>query len=153
MTFRNSVGMLQDAFSLYNASIAEMTHIEGAALSLSLEPLVPLLAQKSKERGGNVMGVHPPPEGAILALLSLTFAHAADYAEMDRVSQKLLDGITGAAEKRGALEEFVDMNHAKGSQDVLRSYGADNFAFLQATARAYDPSGVFQRLMPGGFKL
>jgi hypothetical protein len=36
---------------------------------------------------------------------------------------------------------------------VIEGYGAANVAFLRDVSRKYDPLGVFQKLVPGGFKL
>lgn len=111
------------------------------------------MSAKSKAKGGDVLGVNPPSQGVVLTLLSLTFANAADYAAMDKVANTLLSDIISSAKTHGATNSYIDMNHAKGSQKVLQSYGSGNYGFLQTTAKKYDPSGVFQKLMPGGFKL
>ena len=53
----------------------------------------------------------------------------------------------------GLLHEFEYLNYADSSQDPIASYGADNVERLRATSRKYDPHGVFQKQVPGGFKL
>ncbi|KAK8127344.1 oxidoreductase- FAD-binding [Apiospora sp. TS-2023a] len=154
MSFKNNAQVISDVWSVFNATIPSLSAIDGVSFSLSLEPMMPAMAATSKAKGGNVMGLdNMPAEGIVVTLLSLTFNKAADYPAMDRLSEKLLMDLQGAAQKRGAAFPFVEMNHAKGSQDVLRSYGDASHDFLKATARKYDPAGVFQRLMPGGFKL
>lgn len=45
------------------------------------------------------------------------------------------------------------MNYAYPTQDVIGSYGAENVEFLRRVSRKYDPAQVFQRLVPGGYKL
>lgn len=57
------------------------------------------------------------------------------------------------AAKAGGLRRFKYLNYADPNQDVLGSYGEENLAFLRATSRKYDPHGVFQKKVPGGFKL
>ena len=44
-------------------------------------------------------------------------------------------------------------NYAGVGQEVLRSYGAASNTFMQRVRTRYDPTGVFARLVPGGFKL
>lgn len=39
------------------------------------------------------------------------------------------------------------------NQAAIESYGSENVARLSKIATAYDPFGVFQRLVPGGQKL
>ena len=49
--------------------------------------------------------------------------------------------------------EFICLNYADGSQDVFGSYGKENVRKMKDAAAKYDPSGVFQDLCSGGFKL
>ena len=48
---------------------------------------------------------------------------------------------------------FLYSNYALPSQDPIASYGEENKAILRIVAHKYDPQLVFQRLVPGGFKL
>ncbi|KAL1981320.1 hypothetical protein VTN96DRAFT_2813 [Rasamsonia emersonii] len=52
-----------------------------------------------------------------------------------------------------ADNEFIYLDYSDKWQNPLRSYGAKNLAFLRKVAEKYDPSGVFQRLVPGRFKV
>ena len=45
------------------------------------------------------------------------------------------------------------MNYAYPTQDVIGSYGDENVDFLRKVSRKYDPAQVFQKLVPGGYKL
>ena len=45
------------------------------------------------------------------------------------------------------------LTYSGAGQEAIASYGADNVAKLRKIAKAYDPTGVFQRLVPGGQKL
>ena len=53
----------------------------------------------------------------------------------------------------GQLQRFQYLNYAAAYQHPLESYGADKLRFLRDVSRRYDPKGVFQRQVPGGFKL
>lgn len=48
---------------------------------------------------------------------------------------------------------FLYLNYCDGSQDPLGSYGAENIRKMKDAAAKYDPTGVFQRKVPGGFKI
>ncbi|TGJ77603.1 hypothetical protein E0Z10_g10666 [Xylaria hypoxylon] len=152
-TFTNNVQQLKDVWSIHNKSIASIVDIADISWSLTLEPLTASLAAASAARGGNVMNVEVPPEGLILTLGSFSFSSACNYSYMNKEVDKLLKDIEHAAKKNGVYNPFIGLNHAKGSQDVMKSYGADSYAFLKQTAKKYDPDQVFQKLMPGGFKL
>lgn len=51
------------------------------------------------------------------------------------------------------LRKFEYLNYAGPHQSPLASYGADNLNFLRQISKKYDPTGVFQSKVPGGFKL
>ncbi|KAI1308110.1 hypothetical protein F5Y03DRAFT_405311 [Xylaria venustula] len=72
---------------------------------------------------------------------------------MNQQVDKLLEEIEAVAKANGVYDPYLDQNHAKGSQEVMKSYGKENYAFLKETAQKYDPTGLFRKLIPGGFKL
>ena len=61
--------------------------------------------------------------------------------------------IDGYAAERDLKRDLVYLNYAGRNQDPLGSYGADELAQLRRVAAKYDSRGVFQRRVPGGFKL
>lgn len=152
--FVNKPAMLKALWDVYNASTAAVSGVTGIQWSLSLEPIVPAIAAQTRAKGGNVMGLDSvPSEGLILSELTASFQSAADHATVVAASESLLAEIFRVARATGAYHPYVDMNHASAAQDPIASYGSENEKFLQATAAKYDPWGVFQRLMPGGFKV
>jgi hypothetical protein len=58
-----------------------------------------------------------------------------------------------AAQTLGVDDPYLYLNYAASWQDPINSYGPASVANLQAVSRKYDPSGVFQKQVPGGFKL
>lgn len=89
----------------------------------------------------------------VMSVITAAYANAAD----DDVVQKYLREITNRHENilrsKGLYLPFKYLNYADISQDPLGSYGRDNKARLQAVSRKYDPTGLFQTGVPGGFKL
>lgn len=67
--------------------------------------------------------------------------------------QELIDTIEKEAKKRKLWRAWKYMNYAFEGQDVLTGYGEENLKFINAVSKEYDPDGVFQKLVPGGFKL
>jgi hypothetical protein len=72
---------------------------------------------------------------------------------VEKTAQKMGKDVAEIARSMGLLHEFQYINYADPSQDPIGSYGEDNVEFLSETSRKYDPKGVFQRQVPGGFKL
>ena len=58
-----------------------------------------------------------------------------------------------AAREMGLLHDFVYLNYANQVQNPIATYGAENVERLKEAAERYDSRGVFQRQVPGGFKL
>lgn len=48
---------------------------------------------------------------------------------------------------------FEFANYAASFQDVMGSYGPESLKFLQQVSRKYDPKGLFQKAVKGGYKL
>jgi len=57
------------------------------------------------------------------------------------------------AEQLGLDHRYIFQNHAWEEEDVFRGYGEVNRRRLREVWKSVDPEGVFQRLMPGFFKL
>ena len=53
----------------------------------------------------------------------------------------------------GTARDYIYLNYAYPKQDPIRTYGAENVRLLKNAAAKYDPKGVFQKLVPGGFKV
>lgn len=49
--------------------------------------------------------------------------------------------------------KFRYLNYSDISQDPLSTYGENNIKQMQEVAVKYDPNGIYQRLVPGGFKI
>lgn len=49
--------------------------------------------------------------------------------------------------------DFRYLNYSDISQDPLRTYGESSVKKMQEVAFKYDPTGIFQTRVPGGFKI
>lgn len=65
----------------------------------------------------------------------------------------MINQIEQASKSSGNYVEYTFMNDASWDQDVIKHYGAKNVRRMKNVQRAYDPDLVFQKLVPGGFKL
>lgn len=67
--------------------------------------------------------------------------------------KQTIEEIEAYAKELDADVPFRYLNYCDGSQDPLRSYGEENVRKMKAAATKYDPTGVFQTRVPGGFKI
>ena len=51
------------------------------------------------------------------------------------------------------MKEFQYINYAFQDQDPLGRYGPTALGKIKAASKKYDPGQVFQKLVPGGWKL
>lgn len=64
-----------------------------------------------------------------------------------------LDHIEQATKEIGMYEPFKYLGDAMYGQKVIESYGKENVQRMKQIQRKYDPQGVWDRVLPGGFKL
>ncbi|PWY85006.1 FAD-binding domain-containing protein [Aspergillus heteromorphus CBS 117.55] len=120
---------------------------------LVVQPWVPLFWKNSQARGGNVLGLERFDQN----MINIDWS----YFWNDKADDGLFDDIVGSAQvemdeyakSTGAYNEFIYLHYAGRTQNPLRGYGRDNVEFMRQVSRKYDPQGVFQRLVPGGFKI
>jgi FAD/FMN-containing dehydrogenase len=76
-----------------------------------------------------------------------------DDALFRRLAASALERLSTYARSIGADNEYVYLNYADRTQNPLRGYGDENVEYMRRVARGYDPTGVFQHQVPGGFKV
>jgi FAD/FMN-containing dehydrogenase len=83
----------------------------------------------------------------------LAWQGAEQDALFREAGKALEERIDEYARSVGADTSYLYFNYADKAQDPLSNYGAENISKMKAAAKKYDPSGVFQELVPGGFKI
>lgn len=83
----------------------------------------------------------------------LSWSEAKDDDLFINLGLMLTDGIQKFAASKGTAVDYLYLNYADKDQDPLSAYGAEKVEFMKTVAKKYDPSGVYQRLLPGGFKI
>jgi FAD/FMN-containing dehydrogenase len=104
----------------------------------------------------NSMGFGPnetPEKDLIFLQIIFTFEDAAATEGFEEALKDLVASIEALAKEEGVYHRYKYLNFAASFQDPLGSYGAEEVVMLRRVARKYDPTGVFQTQVPGGFKL
>jgi FAD/FMN-containing dehydrogenase len=103
--------------------------------------------------GGNPLGLSQSNGPYLLLNLNTQWTNPSDDERILAANRRIIERSVAKANEMGIYEEYIYMNYASQFDDVIASYGAENKARLIEVSRKYDPTGVFQRLVPGYFKL
>ncbi|KAJ4263057.1 hypothetical protein NW762_006670 [Fusarium torreyae] len=155
--FKNDIRIMTKASELHDNLVEELKEFipDGNFITQCLfQPLPTLFGQRCVEAGGNVMGVERHKSNGIL-FLAVVMANTPEQEAFARpkVQAWIQEVREFAATIEGGNLEWTYLNYADKSQDPLGSYGAENVKKMKDAAAKYDPEEVFQKLVPGGFKI
>ncbi|KAL1880760.1 hypothetical protein Daus18300_001374 [Diaporthe australafricana] len=156
-TFGADTGLLKTIKGLYEDFLADLWTLlpaDAFETQIVFQPIPSYLAQAGERTGGNVLGLDSSlTKNAVLFLLTLRTNTTADEAVIHARGGVFFAKVEEAVEASGNSLPFVYLNSANPSQDPLGSYGVENVAFIRDVSNKYDPQGIFQRRVPGGFKI
>ncbi|UKZ60585.1 uncharacterized protein TrAtP1_001860 [Trichoderma atroviride] len=153
ITFGTSSEAMLGIFNALNQSIHDFNPAGGITWSFAFEPLPSVMLSHSAATGGNVLGLEPKDGNGVILLISALWPNSSSNDVIYRKGRDAFTAVKTVAEQKGVLRKFEYLNYAGPHQSPLASYGVDNLNFLRQVSRKYDPTGVFQSKVPGGFKL
>ncbi|KAI1501826.1 hypothetical protein F5X99DRAFT_418254 [Biscogniauxia marginata] len=138
---------------IWKAALGPIKECQGLICFYTLQPYARSQLEASAKKGGNSLGLNP----SLGSIVSVAFLMYWNLASDD---EKILGTFKGALTKmkeyalsRGQLIDFTYMNYSFNFQDPISSYGAENKKELQRVSNKFDPQGIFQKGVPGGWKL
>ena len=123
-------------------------------ISMVLQPLPLSFGAHSTARGGNMFGLDRLTDDCVLLVVAVEVATPELSASVGFPT--LRDAIAEIEAYATSVDGNVDfryLNYCEGTQDPFSTYGADNIRKMKDAAAKYDPTGVFQTRVPGGFKI
>ncbi|KAL8782783.1 MAG: hypothetical protein Q9213_005107 [Squamulea squamosa] len=166
LTFANNLTVLNEVVRILNKELdyyKKDPFYEYA--SILLQPLPRLFTERSIERGGNVLGLDRYQDDNVLFLLDMAWNGTQYDARIRSLADKVIGDLTTYLSEVKALKDFQYINcmkrsvnavynkHAFEDQDPLGGYGPAALAKIKAASKKYDAGQVFQKLVPGGYKL
>ncbi|KAL1614226.1 hypothetical protein SLS56_012166 [Neofusicoccum ribis] len=155
-TFQNDEHVLMKALELSADWTERFKHesIEGDWVSATqFHPIPKIFSERSVERGGNVLGLERFSSNLVVFLAVFTWEDATKDSLFHSAAEQLIEDVVEFSRSLGKDNEWIYLNYADKDQNPLESYGPENVAKIRAAAVKYDPDGVFQTLVPGGFKI
>ncbi|KAK4546444.1 hypothetical protein LTR36_002121 [Oleoguttula mirabilis] len=152
-TYGNSAQMMSDIFDIANSTAQALLNVANLAYSLSFQPEPTIITSKAATLGGNSLGLGESDGNLFNLLLTVSWDTQADDALINTQAKSLFAQAETAAKQLGVYNEYLYLNYAASWQDPISGYGSVVKARLQAVSKKYDPTGIFQTQVPGGFKL
>jgi hypothetical protein len=138
-------------WELSNAVAQDLVTVIGLVWVTTFQPLPHVLY--SKDASANVMGFERFEEDLINILFVPTWTLATDTERVYARMKQLEADLVALEKEMGVYNPWIYLNYAAGWQKPIDSYGAASVAFLKSVSKQYDPRGLFQKAVPGGFKL
>ncbi|KAG4429966.1 hypothetical protein IFR05_014554 [Cadophora sp. M221] len=153
ITFMNNIEMMKKSQQIFESTFAPFAQVKGFTQVFILQPLHRAILAANEKMGGNILGLGDKDGNTIWYAILLTWDDTDFDKAINDACKKFFADVTVAAKRLGVYHPFIYLNYATKDQDPISSYGAVNVRKLKAAAKKYDPDQVFQKLVPGGFKL
>jgi hypothetical protein len=151
-TYGNSAKLMSNIFDMSNRTVQALS-VPGMTYSLSFQPLPTAITTRAASRGGNSLGLTGAEGNLFNLLLGISWDSVADDERIEQHAKDLFQQSEDKARELGLYSKYVYLNYAAPWQDPFSGYGAAQKVRLQDVSRKYDPKGVFQKQVSGGFKL
>ena len=148
-----SAAMMKAIWQIGNETAQPLRGIANFKWSISFQPIPTVITSKAAVNGGNSLGLDVSDGNLFNVLLTASWDSASDDARVNTQAQQLFSKAAATAKQLGVSNPYLYLNYAAPWQDPISSYGSAAKSSLQAASKKYDPTQVFQKNVPGGFKL
>jgi len=152
-SFRVDVQFMLDIHPLWLAAVAKVEAAPGLMFSLVFQPVTQGLITQSLTRGPNSLGLEVSDGPFVVCLINTVHANPSDDDLVSATVLDLLQLIDALAAARELGTKYRFLNYGYETQKILEGYGEASIEHLKAVSKKYDPSGFFQTMVPGGFKI
>lgn len=153
LTFANDPEIISQVYNISQKLLQPIKNAKGLNWITMFQPIPYVITEQSIKRGGNVMGLDREKGNQVLFLFFVQWTDTADDKAIYAAADGLMEQVTELTRRAGKDNEWIYLNYALQNQDVLGGYGRENVEKIRSVAQKYDPDGVFQKLVPGGYKI
>lgn len=127
---------------------------KGMLVAATYQTISQSWVQQAVASGGDAIDLEPSDGGLISFLGAMLWDNSSDDEQAYEFAYSMIETLTERVRQAKQDYPFTYINDAALDQPVYQYYGrGKSLPRMQAVAKAYDPHGVFQSLLPGGFKL
>ena len=141
----------RDVINLCAQQGEKMMQVNGGTQVLIPQPISKTMVDAALTTGGRPQTL--VSRAQLWMNMSWGWNLASDDAFVYKLIQETYEMVIDLTKQRGLWDPYIFLNDAFMTQKVLESYGTDSFAKMKAVSAKYDPHGMFQTQVPGGFKL
>ncbi|KAH8783139.1 hypothetical protein F5883DRAFT_625605 [Diaporthe sp. PMI_573] len=153
ITIKPDVPLMEEFYQRWQETLAKVKDAEGFIFSFGFHPITKALLEQSRKAGGNAMDI-PPSDGPLfVVLINPSWKLAEDDKHIFAKVESFVKELRTLAQDKGLLHRYIFTNYGYSKDDVIAGYGEESVSKLRATSKKYDPEGLFQKAVPGGFKL
>ncbi|POS70093.1 FAD binding domain-containing protein [Diaporthe helianthi] len=155
ISFAPSAVMMEEFYQLADRTfnIDRLLDLAGFTVSLAYQPIPSVMSERHRavdslgpiQTQGNLVYVH-------LAVATDDEENDSDHLIEDTV-QKFVEAAEKRAKSLGVHRSYLQGTYADRWQNPMERRSAGTLEELWVSAKKYDPGEVFQRQVPGGFKL
>ena len=99
------------------------------------------------------MDISPSDGPLFVVLINPCWSLSQDDSRILGAIEGLMADYRRLATEKGLLHRYIFANYGYYKDEVMAGYGKESLERLRAVSSKYDPEGVFQKGVPGGFKL
>ncbi|KAI0436188.1 hypothetical protein F4803DRAFT_567061 [Xylaria telfairii] len=148
-----SVRLANTTFFEILGEMPELKTVQNLSLAMSPQPLSRSFLEAAIASGGDPMAVEPG-NGKIMNLMSSTWDNEVDDGVVYEFNKRWISRLKEEGKAKGVDYPFVYINDAATSQRPFDLYGqGKSLKKMRGIRDLYDPHRIFQKLLPGGFKL
>ncbi|XDG05523.1 hypothetical protein ABKA04_005138 [Annulohypoxylon sp. FPYF3050] len=153
ITIKPDVPLMEAFHKKWQDMIATIQDVSGLTFSFGYHPLTKAMLESSAGAGGNAITI-PPSDGPLfVVLVNPGWDLPKDDSRVFKTVGDFVADLRKLATDNGLLHRYIFANYAYQRDDCIRGYGKESIIKLMETSKKYDPEGIFQKGVPGGFKL
>ena len=154
VTITPELATMVNIFNLANATANSLLRRNTTNLSFDVlyEPLPVSTLTQGDGAAANSLGLNEADGNLIVVLLDIMWSSSRDDNAIHSAVRQMFAQIK-AQSTSGVVNDFIYFNYAGLFQNPVHGYGTPMVKSLQAASKKYDPKQMFQKQVPGGFKL
>ncbi|PYI24536.1 cytochrome P450 [Aspergillus violaceofuscus CBS 115571] len=136
------------------AAMDQVSDLADLLTSITYQTITQDWVNAARASGGDAIDLDPEDGAFLVLLISNTWTDANHDSRIAQFSKNVIAEIEAKAKAADVYYPFINLNDAGPTQEPFETYGnGQSLSKLKSIRKLYDPSGVFQTLTPGGFKL